>query len=230
MPDQLWDITRPGIYIDKVTTFSCKGFWNLVGKGFLHAATLALSQIASRPVGRQLLARISAHNAPRGDCVVIKQAPRLTGTMADLSDNVSEHREVLVPWYSFSGTMDAAIGKKIESEKTRLLKSGEYQGMIDERNEMQGVLSFITLAHELIHALHILDGQMPSKAVYKSEQVALDHEEARTVGLGPYSREEICENTIRREHRLEPRTAYSGNTMAGLRVIDLSADRIFGAR
>jgi Effector protein len=56
---------------------------------------------------------------------------------------------------------------------------------------------FIGLAHELVHALHSLQG---TKA--KAE------EEMKTVGLGKYVNEAICENTIRAEHKLMLRKTY----------------------
>jgi hypothetical protein len=217
MPDQLWDHKRPGIYLDKVNSFSCKGFWNLVGAGFCHAAGVALSSIASRPVGQELLRQIVVHGR-RGSSVAIREAARLSATGATPGARDSEDRlRVAVAWYNFSASLTKDIDKKIESERTKLLEE-DLRGMIAERDEMRGIPSFVSLAHELIHALHYLDRGVPSMSVY-GEKRADDHEEARTVGLGLYARETICENAIRAEHGLPRRDTYSGDDMTGLRAL-----------
>jgi hypothetical protein len=217
MRDHLWDQTRKGIFIAEVTSFSCKGFWNFVGKGFVHAASVALSNIASRPVGRELLGQIAAHGE-RGSSVVVTEAARLsaTGATPGTRDDRDQLR-VAVAWYNFSASLTKDIDKKIETERTKLVEE-DLRGMIAERDEMQGIPSFVSLAHELIHALHYLDRGVPSVLRF-GEKVSDDHEEARTVGLGIYSREPICENTIRAEHRLPLRDTYSGDRMTGLRAL-----------
>jgi Effector protein len=60
--------------------------------------------------------------------------------------------------------------------------------------------NFIGLAHELTHAWHNLRG------IAKPE---VAEEEHFTVGLGAYSAERICENTIRAEHGVPLRTTYT---------------------
>ena len=68
---------------------------------------------------------------------------------------------------------------------------------------------FILLAHELVHCLHNLLGvnKGEKKIAVGAEQVK--HEEAYCVGLGPYTKEPICENSIRAEWKgVPPRTKY----------------------
>jgi hypothetical protein len=67
---------------------------------------------------------------------------------------------------------------------------------------------FVTLAHELIHALHCLKGvRKPPKSNWRA---LVPDEEAFTIGLGDYARtEEFTENAIRHEHGFEPRTWFS---------------------
>lgn len=61
--------------------------------------------------------------------------------------------------------------------------------------------NFIGLAHELVHALHNLNGDASADTT---------DEEHRTVGIGIYINEDICENSIRGEHNVPRRMAYSG--------------------
>ena len=60
--------------------------------------------------------------------------------------------------------------------------------------------NFIGLAHELVHALHNLNGDASSNTA---------EEEYRTVGIGKFANEEICENSIRVEHNVPRRMVYS---------------------
>jgi len=58
---------------------------------------------------------------------------------------------------------------------------------------------FIGLAHELIHALHGLNGEKKGRT---------DEEENRTVGVDKYARENICENALRAAAKLPRRNQY----------------------
>jgi hypothetical protein len=59
--------------------------------------------------------------------------------------------------------------------------------------------AFIGLAHELIHALHSLNGE---------KKPTTEEEENRTVGLGKYAKEKFCENSFRKAARLSRRLHY----------------------
>jgi len=65
--------------------------------------------------------------------------------------------------------------------------------------------AFVALAHELVHALHTLSGD-----VIKHEDPAKENliEEARTVGAGKYAGTRFSENAIRAEHGYAVRTFY----------------------
>ncbi len=84
----------------------------------------------------------------------------------------------------------------------------EYTTMVGIRTP-----SYVALAHELIHALHVISGDV--KKVYDwGNGTALSSsgaliEEARTVGLGRFLNTSISENAIRRENKLPLRTYYS---------------------
>ncbi len=58
---------------------------------------------------------------------------------------------------------------------------------------------FISLAHELIHAVHSLKGE---------KKPVNSNEEARTVGLGQYTKEKLSENALRGDAGITLRTVY----------------------
>jgi hypothetical protein len=67
--------------------------------------------------------------------------------------------------------------------------------------------TWIVLAHELIHALHYLDGTRGEGSTdHKGKSVL--NEELRTVGLGKFANEAICENQLRKEAMLTARLQY----------------------
>ncbi|PPC63836.1 hypothetical protein C1Y41_04115 [Pantoea sp. ICBG 1758] len=70
--------------------------------------------------------------------------------------------------------------------------------------------TFLSLAHEMIHALNILQGKRLGQAfenVRDSASKKLE-EEMRTVGLGKYAGRILSENSIRKEHNMPLRAAY----------------------
>jgi hypothetical protein len=67
--------------------------------------------------------------------------------------------------------------------------------------------AFVSLAHELVHALHSLSGDW---IWHDDHAKAKMIDEARAVGAGKYARTRISENAIRREHGLALR-AYHTN-------------------
>ena len=72
--------------------------------------------------------------------------------------------------------------------------------------------NFISLAHEIIHALHAMNGtglprdSKPSHVYYKD--TGIRKEEERAIGLGVYEREALTENKIRAEHGLRIRKSF----------------------
>jgi len=73
-------------------------------------------------------------------------------------------------------------------------------------------LSFINLAHELIHALHSMNGtglhrdSTPRDVFFKD--TGMRKEEERAIGLGHFSMEAITENKIRSENGLPIRKSF----------------------
>jgi hypothetical protein len=68
--------------------------------------------------------------------------------------------------------------------------------------------AWIALAHELIHALHHLGGNTYGDTV-QTPGGAAKREEMFTTGLGPYKKNRMSENALRREAGLPERTFYT---------------------
>jgi hypothetical protein len=67
--------------------------------------------------------------------------------------------------------------------------------------------TWLALAHELIHTLHIITGE--TKITNPNDYACVLEEEAYTIGLGIYANTRISENAIRREVKLPVRTYYT---------------------
>ncbi|WP_203073058.1 M91 family zinc metallopeptidase [Falsiroseomonas ponticola] len=65
---------------------------------------------------------------------------------------------------------------------------------------------FLALAHELVHALHMLSGD---KVKDEDPWQRMLLEEARTIGCGRFAGARISENAMRREHGIKERAFYA---------------------
>ncbi|MEK6238485.1 MAG: type III secretion system effector protein [Planctomycetales bacterium] len=199
---QLWNSQRyPGIYIDT------NG-----GATFALKARVALEKIRRYPVGRNLLGRISerivAHKNKKRisgpDLYVPIKCSGKSGKNEQSSINPTAEISTEHP----NGMCTACPGKGTSAEVLWWPSS-------DNVNHP----NYIVLAHELIHALHALQGSV--RKVYDwndwkqpggdQRKCGAAHEEARTVGLGLYRNESICENAIRKEHKIPTRKGYHQN-------------------
>jgi hypothetical protein len=70
-----------------------------------------------------------------------------------------------------------------------------------------GTPTFVALAHELVHALHVISGDVVKEYNWATDGAII--EEARTVGIGPYKNMTYTENAIRKEWGLRERTYYA---------------------
>jgi Effector protein len=66
----------------------------------------------------------------------------------------------------------------------------------------------VTIGHELIHGLHCLLGTSKSGTSIKVDGKDVSHEEAQTVGLGPYAGHALTENKLRSDFKLPDRLSY----------------------
>jgi hypothetical protein len=163
----------------------------------------ALSLIAAKPVGAQLLSGIGQtapqvnDGLPAGCNVLIMPTTERKFYDQSVRQFATDARH-MVP-SGLSGSCNAALspvagGKTNAGSACKLY----FNNTIRVTSRGEATYPFIALAHELIHSLHCLTGtRMDGKA-----------EELKTVGLDPYSGEAITENNIRAEHGIALRTQY----------------------
>ncbi|MDB5309168.1 MAG: hypothetical protein JWO38_3370 [Gemmataceae bacterium] len=211
MNEQRWSIVAGGIYI--LTTPTCLDpLKKLFGVGFLHKTGAALNTINTGPVGKQLIAGLVARCAGHTR-VVIREVRKVTEMGFGRLPGDGGFDRLRVAWFDYTPAYVEGAAKQVADIRDREpLLSETRETATRYYNEVAAlahVPSFVALAHELIHALHWLDG------TYVSNE---GDEEARTVGLGAHSHEPVCENAIRREHKLPIRTTYSGQPLGAAAV------------
>ena len=199
-----WDSNYPGILIDDR--------W---GASFKFKTDQALNKIASRQIGKDLLSLRSKRNQG-------------IGTTAGKRIVITLGQGTLAGGSSMAQTYQSSTGGGTEVRRApkaglniRLPGSGmgsevQYNPNIEHQYTKAATVNtppFVALAHELIHALHSISGDV-TKAYSWTNGVGGSScgailEEAKTMGLGIFRNMRICENAIRREHGLPQRTFYS---------------------
>jgi hypothetical protein len=187
----LWDENHPGIYVDQCSA-------DLTAKVTQH-----LNTIRSGGIGRDLLDLISkrCQGIGRGTSTLDRQTVIIVPTADDRPRTKSTQRDREV-------AQDAPPGSVVR------LSGGGTGAVVrydpDRAYEAVGGIltpAYIALAHELIHALHGLSGDLLEE--YSWETQGALREEARTVGIGPYCQQRISENAIRKERGLPLRQYYA---------------------
>lgn len=225
---QAWSISHGIIHIDEEGGGCFDAFLKKVfSMSFFHSTSAALNKINSKPRGKELLEAIrdTGKGEDRG-CVVISKVLELKHMGADLSPHNREMRQVDVTWVAYD---HAAIGKQLDKALAAERKqAADKEGLLPQDaflqneamvRELRNVPSFIALAHELVHALHYMRRQVISGGRDRTTPAfkrADDLEEARTVGLGPFAGERLCENAIRHEHGIARRETYDGVNLDAL--------------
>jgi hypothetical protein len=207
MPVALYDIFGTGLYIE-----------NPVDDPNFHSqARLALNIIRSKPLGATLLKDICDACADGKKNVVIEKSP--TANAVPTKDTSDGFRlQLKQPGMGQILTADAYAlvtrGKGGTSGIARWNPANVIPGTTIERP------SFVSLAHELVHCLHYVEGDCyrePKLTFDLTTDSGLAEEEARTTGLGPYKdvkTHKPSENAIRDAFGLPLRTEYSpGNTL-----------------
>jgi hypothetical protein len=192
MAVQLWDIAHPGIYIE----------W---GKqpGFFKDACRALNRIREGPTGAAMLKSIAARSLMSDEAITVTIV-------------FDEYGQGSAATASFSGFVQCndELGRTRSEIDFCDYVAGEGSEVTIRWHNTETVLEdghkvapFIILAHEMVHAYHYIHGVAWRPAgdmdtmTRDDFNLIEDHEEARTVGLGGYSNEAICENAIRREQK-----------------------------
>ena len=193
-------------------------------KAFTGQVHAALDEIASQPAGKQLLQEIGDH-----------QSNDKFGYKVAIMPQASEKRQTL-----FGRPRTYADGNVTRSASDQKASTpGEGTVSSVKWNPQQTVTPdgkrppFIGLAHEMIHAHNNLKGessliskpssstagmgaQGPGETAQAKTSRPADpkiEDENKVVGLGKYADSAaypLTENTIRQEHGLPPRQAYSG--------------------
>jgi hypothetical protein len=216
LPDgnRLYETGHPGIY--------AKNF----NDGFATQTKLALDKIAQTPSGRRLLSDIAAaSDGPEGKHALIVHDPYVA-TRALLSKRQAEDRNMQQDDFSES---QHELATKLSTKRTilgwnvgngpgakaevawdpeaslRLDSSGRpYKDLLDDSSQ-----AHITLAHELVHGVHILKGDLKHGGEDIDPVTQSGKEELRAVGLGKYAKSPYSENSIREELGLPLRSQYN---------------------
>ncbi|NGM22861.1 hypothetical protein G3576_22805 [Roseomonas stagni] len=233
-----WDSAFPGLIIDPRTvdreTLEPRPVKFGIRADFLWATRLALTRIASKPVGHDLLGLISKRCRGIGatgpmtcrvmlgeDTVLEKNGvPDMTryaqgaieNSYASLSLDINEPYEVL----------EAQTRRKFQRSRMvagvpMRMSGGGFSAFACWNPfinyDLHSVVTlgvptpgFVALAHEPVHALHILSGDHPRHDDPMREVLL---EEARTIGCGRFAGARVCENAIRREHGIPLRGFYA---------------------
>lgn len=201
MPVLNWSVSHPGISIEG-------------NQRFIVQTISALDKLNQRSIGKDLLKLLSQRCqgygcSIAGATVTIVLAP---GTLTESALTTKASPQAMTALQSdkvLPGTAIKVPGKGASSVVSfNPAAGGEY-------TELQGIQTpaYVALGHELCHALHHLSGGLrladgPGDQRSRFQALSL-HEEAHTIGLGPYAGTRISENAIRKEWNVPLRTFYS---------------------
>ena len=213
----------PGIFIAQD---SYRGnHW--VPDDFEGTVNTALQQIDSQPVGRTLLTRLSAGcNRVAGRKVVIEYSGG--GSMAAPLDVVTNTSRKTIQRTGQHGTplliQEVMANPNLVATQAGVMTDGRRKQFINGAGTgavvtwnhrdvgQDGRPGFIALAHELVHALHYVEGscyRAATGSVTDQGNSGIMEEEMRTVGCLRYAGESPSENAIRGEHNVPLRANYS---------------------
>ena len=199
MPVGLWDVKHPGIYIDGDATFqSAVGAdFNLIrGNGTGIGELLKLISKRCEGIGA---GKASTADASAGRRIVIKQAASIDKTEASPkgNDDFVKNGPSAANFKKHGSFLESTVYYIPNAE-------ADYTNLLGLRTP-----PYIALAHEMIHALHSLSGDLRKEydLSFANDSGTL-HEEARTVGLGIYAGTRISENAFRKRDNIPLRTYY----------------------
>ncbi len=190
----LWNQSEGGIYIDNTPP------------GFFAACTADLNTLRSRSIGKDLLSLISKRARGIGTTVGKNVSITYTSDLGSTAQN----------------SVNLNVGATNEVRKTEppgrnfRLPAGGDSSLVMYGHDLGpdytaaigvNTPTYIALGHELIHALHVISGDVVKEYDWSTDGAII--EEARTVGLGPYAKSRITENALRKEWSLPLRTYYS---------------------
>lgn len=176
----------------------------------------ALKQLASLKTGKTLLEAIAAANpaVDRGFKVLIHRVDVAFKMVITETKKIGYEMKQQGGRPYASGVCDAN-GVRVTAEADGRGASavvGFCPNIVRVTDHQRGnqiwVPAAITLGHELIHALHVLQGTSKSGRSMTIGGKSVSIEEAQTVGLGPYATEAITENGLRADLKIPERLGY----------------------
>jgi len=183
-------------------------------------AEYALSKIGSKPIGFSML--IEMNNMAKGETKINifpnKEGGSATGMMLTESQfqkypNISNLPDV--KWKierAKTIVADKSIGGEGQPTSAFIVWNTKEANYVSDTGKNARVedekMSFVTLAHELVHAYWIMKG----KALGIKPDINGVHnmEEWRAIGINNFLNDRFTENNIRREHGLPLRLQYAG--------------------
>ena len=101
-------------------------------------------------------------------------------------------------------------GRRMAADKFRVVYNPRIDGNAANRypDGSRCMPGYVALGHELVHLYHELTGTALFFE-YDLEPGTESHEEAATIGMGPYGDDELTENALRRELGMRERTSHS---------------------
>jgi hypothetical protein len=177
----------------------------------MNQARYCLNVLRSKPLGLDLLKDIRNACSPNGKNVVIeKNAGAAAVPTNDVSPAFRARLNEMGNGYLVNDCFPLTVrGQAGTSAICRWIFNDTIPGTTIKRPP------FISLVHELIHCLHFLTAdcaRAPTRQFDFSVDSGLAEEEARTVGLGPYSHplrsDKYCENAFREIYGVARRDYY----------------------
>ncbi|PPC63835.1 hypothetical protein C1Y41_04110 [Pantoea sp. ICBG 1758] len=173
----------------------------------------AIDKIASKPHGLSLLKALKAANTHGQKVSIICTQFSETKVKAVLTPNQIERYQWANDPFDKSHQMLAErLARPIypgiagEGSSAFIFLNPNHTVSINDRGKAlhsnDPNIMFLSLAHELIHALRMMRGfyKTPSEEGIESVMAARIGEEFRAIGIGKYAVNDISENSIRYEH------------------------------
>jgi len=186
----------------------------------LNSLSRAISKIKSKPIGNALISEIEALGQ-QGKAIKISivryetnsSRAMLTSNQAEELDVPDDEDDVMNNLHAYHLSTRLIDGIDAAGTNAALKWNPKVSSILDRlgrlKRDFNANNAYIALAHELIHAYHILKGSALIDTI--DDQIrtgtAGETEEKRVIGLGDYSTERFTENKIRAEHNLRPRTS-----------------------
>ncbi|QUP52452.1 type III secretion system effector protein [Ralstonia syzygii] len=207
---------HPGIYVSTASDDQRKA------DRYAGKVNDALGKISSRRTGNELLSGISSLSTTRQRKLTIREVdsddesstepvltrPQIAAYRPEDFDQNQSIAARLANGATFEGEAGcSAIVSWNPKKSIELSRNGSPKRVRKDPKE-----SFVVLAHEMIHARHIMAGTSRGGSGDRYDETSeAGQEELRAVGLGAYAHantDEPTENSIRAEHGLRARSKY----------------------